>query len=41
MIPSDLLDHYKMAERIRYFSRKGYIVDPTQIDISEESRNIK
>lgn len=38
MIPSKLLEHYKMAERIRYFSRKGYIVDPTQIDISEESR---
>ena len=41
MIPSELLEQYKMAERIRYFSRKGYIVDPTQIDISEESRNIK
>ena len=40
MIPSELLEQYKMAERIRYFSRKGYIVDPTQIDISEESRNI-
>lgn len=38
MIPSELLEQYKMAERIRYFSRKGYIVDPTQIDISEESR---
>lgn len=41
MIPSELLEQYKMAERIRYFSRKGYIVDPTQIDISEESRNIR
>ena len=38
MIPSELLEQYKIAERIRYFSRKGYIVDPTQIDISEESR---
>ncbi len=38
MIPRELLEQYKMAERIRYFSRKGYIVDPTQIDISEESR---
>ena len=38
MIPSELLEQYKMAERIRYFSRKGYNVDPTQIDISEESR---
>ena len=38
MIPSELLEQYKMAERIRYFSRKGYIVDSTQIDISEESR---
>ena len=38
MIPIELLEQYKMAERIRYFSRKGYIVDPTQIDISEESR---
>lgn len=38
MIPSELLEQYKMAERIRYFSRKGYIVDPTKIDILEESR---
>ncbi len=38
MIPSELLEQYKMAERIRYFSRKGYTVDPTQIDMSEESR---
>ena len=37
MIPGELLEQYKMAERIRYFSRKGYFVDPTQIDISEES----
>ena len=38
MIPSELLEQYKMAERIRYFSRKGYVIDPTQIDISEKSR---
>ncbi len=40
MIPGELLEQYKMAERIRYFARKGYTVDPTQIDISEESRKI-
>ena len=38
MIPSELLEQYKTAERIRYFSRKGFEVDPSQIDISEESR---
>lgn len=38
MIPSELLEQYKMAERIRYFAIKGYTVDPTQIDISEKSR---
>ena len=32
----ELLEQYKMAERIRYFSRKGYVVDPKQIDITEE-----
>ena len=40
MIPGELLEQYKKAERIRYFARKGYTVDPTQIDISEESRKI-
>lgn len=38
MIPGELLEQYKIAERIRYFSRKGFAVDPSQIDISEESR---
>ena len=38
MIPSELLEQYKTAERIRYFSRQGFEVDPSQIDISEESR---
>lgn len=38
MIPSELLEQYKTAERIRYFSRKGFEVDPSQIDISKESR---
>lgn len=38
IIPSELLEQYKMSERIRYFARKGFVVDPTQIDISEESR---
>lgn len=38
MIPSELLEQYKTAERIRYFSRKGFEVDPSQIDISDESR---
>lgn len=38
MIPSELLEQYKTAERIRFFSRKGFEVDPSQIDISEESR---
>ena len=38
MIPSELLEQYKTAERIRYFSLKGFEVDPSQIDISEESR---
>ncbi len=38
IIPNELLEQYKKAERIRYYSRKGYIVDPTQIDISEESK---
>ena len=27
MIPSELLEQYKTAERIRFFSRKGIIVD--------------
>ena len=38
MIPSELLEQYKTAERIRYFSRKGIIVDQSQIDLSEETR---
>lgn len=38
IIPGELLEQYKNAERIRYFSRKGFTVDPSQIDISEESR---
>lgn len=38
MIPSELLEQYKTAERIRYFSRKGIIVDQSQIDLSEESK---
>lgn len=38
MIPNELLEKYKAAERIRYFTRRGYNVDPIQIDISEESR---
>ena len=38
MIPSELLEQYKMAERIRYYSRKGYTIDSNQIDISDESR---
>ena len=38
MIPSELLEQYKTAERIRYFSRKGFEVDPSQINISEKSK---
>lgn len=38
MIPSELLEQYKNAERIRYFSRKGIIVDQSQIDLSEKSK---
>jgi hypothetical protein len=38
MIPSELLEQYKTAERIRYFSRKGIMVDQSQIDLSEESK---
>ena len=38
MSPSELLEQYKLAERIRYFSRKGYSIDSSKIDISEESR---
>ena len=38
MIPSELLEQYKTAERIRFFSRKGIIVDQSQIDLSEESK---
>lgn len=37
MIPSELLEQYKTAERVRYFSRKGLTVDPSQIDLSEEN----
>lgn len=40
MIPSELLEEYKRAERVRYFSRKGYVVDPSKVDISEEPRKI-
>lgn len=38
IIPGELLEQYKIAERIRYFSRKGFAVDPTQINLSEESK---
>ena len=38
MIPSELLEQYKTAERIRYFSRKGIAVNPSQIDLSEKSK---
>ena len=38
MIPSELLEKYKTAERIRYFSRKGIKVNPSQIDLSEKSK---
>ena len=38
IIPSELLEQYKIAERIRYFSRKGIIVDISKIDISNESK---
>ena len=38
LIPNELLVQYKEAERIRYFSRKGYTVDSSKIDLSEESR---
>ena len=36
MIPKNMLEQYKRAERIRYFSRKGITVDPNQIDVSME-----
>lgn len=32
----ETIEQYKMVERIRFFSRKGYVVDPKQIDITEE-----
>lgn len=38
IIPNELLEQYKLAERIRYFARKGYTVDPTKIDILEKSK---
>lgn len=38
IIPPKLIEQYKTAERIRYFSRKGYDVDVSKIDISETSR---
>lgn len=38
MIPNELLEKYKQAERIRYFSRKGYNVDSSKIDISKDPR---
>lgn len=38
IIPRELLTQYKTAERIRYFKKAGYDVDPSQIDISVESR---
>ena len=37
LIPSELLEQYKIDERKRYFSRKGYTVDVSQIDLNEES----
>lgn len=37
IIPIELLEQYKKAERIRYFTRKGYDVDPSQIIVSTYS----
>jgi hypothetical protein len=40
MLPDNLLINYQTNERIRYFSRKGYDVDPAKIVIQNEE-NIK
>lgn len=40
MIPNELLEKYKAAERIRYFTRRGYNVEPSKIDISEISKKV-
>lgn len=40
IIPNELIQQYKTAERIRYFSRKGYDVDPSKIDILETSKKV-
>lgn len=39
IIPYELLEQYKIAERTRYFSRKGYDVDKTQINDTRKTRN--
>lgn len=40
MIPNELLEKYKTAERIRYFTRRGYNVELSKIDISEDSKKV-
>jgi len=41
IIPIELLEKYKIAERIRYFSRKGYDVVPDKIDVLEISNKVR
>ena len=36
LVPSELLEKFKTNERIRYFSKDGYKVDPSLINLSEE-----
>lgn len=38
IIPIELLDQYQIAERIRCFSRKEILVDPSSIDLLEDYR---
>ena len=40
LIPKELLDDYRKAERIRYFTRRGLEVDPSKINLENESKHL-
>ncbi|MBQ3307910.1 MAG: hypothetical protein IJG68_06955 [Bacilli bacterium] len=40
LIPKEVLDEYKKAERIRYFTRRGLSVDPSKINLENETKHL-
>lgn len=40
LLPKELLEEYKKAERIRYFTRRGLNVDPSKINLENESKHL-